>query len=239
MTFTFDDAIRAAENDPAVVGLFLIGSHSMEGLATEHSDHDLFVVTRGETELARHHGLRSPALDLNVIAFDELAAIPSYVDYALARSRVLLDRTGGELTAFLEAKGRLDPQTAFDRAAEILDGYANYMFRSVKNQRDGRVLAGRLDAADSIGALLELLFTMDLRPRPYNKALEWELERRPLPGWDTAALLDDIQRIIDTGDTDVQRRLFAEVEAKARNAGHGKVLDEWGDNLAIMRPAGS
>ncbi|MDA1361137.1 hypothetical protein O1R50_16015 [Glycomyces luteolus] len=237
---TYDDAVRIAEADPAVVGLFLIGSNAMEGLTTDHSDHDLFIITAAgaTTELQRHHGMRSPNVDLNVVPLDDLLndVVPEYVRYAFARSRVVMDRTGGELTAFLEGKGRLDPQQAFEHADEVLDAYANSLYRSVKNHRDGRALAGRLDAADSVGYLLELLFTLECRPRPYNKCLEWELERHPLPGWDTAALLDTIGRIVATGDSDLQRGLFAEVEPKARKAGHDKILDEWGDDLHLMRP---
>ena len=66
--------------------------------------------------------------------------------------------------------------------------------------------------------------------------MEWELERHPLPGWDTAALLGTIGRIVATGDAGIQRGLFAEVERKARNAGHDKILDDWGDDLRLMRP---
>jgi hypothetical protein len=237
---TYDEVVRIAEADPAVVGLFLIGSQSMDGLTTDLSDHDLFIITGAATAsgLERHHGMRSPALDLNVLPLDDLLAdvVPDYVRYAFARSRVVLDRTDGRMTAFLESKRRLDPQRAFDHAAEVLDAYANSMFRSMKNLRDGRALAGHLDAADSVGYLLELLFTLDGRPRPYNKCLEWELEHHPLPGWDTATLLDTLGRITATADADLQRGLFAEVEPKARKAGHGKVLDDWGDDLDLMRP---
>lgn len=237
---TYDDAVRTAEADPSVVGLFLIGSQSMEGLTTAHSDYDLFVITAegAATELARLHGMRSTSLDLNVVSLKDLLGgiLPEYTRYALARSRVVLDRTGGELTAFLEAKGRLDERKAFDEAAEHLDGYQNLLYRSLKNHRDGRTLASHLDAAESIGWLLNLLFTLELRPRPYNKALEWELERHPLRDWDSAELLDAISRITATGDTDLQRRLFAQVEPLARNAGHEKTLDGWGDDLLLMRP---
>jgi len=240
-TLTYDAVVRLAEADPAVVGLFLIGSQSMEGLTTDLSDFDLFVITGAATQsgLEHHHGMRSPTLDLNVLPLDDLLddVVPEYVRYAFARSRVVLDRTGGRMTAFLESKRRLDPQRAFDQAAEVLDAYANSMFRSMKNLRDGRALAGHLDAADSVGYLLELLFTLDGRPRPYNKCLEWELEHHPLPDWDTASLLDSLGRITATADADLQRRLFAEVEPKARKAGHGMVLDDWGDDLLLMRPS--
>lgn len=94
----------------------------------------------------------------------------------------------------------------------------------------------RLDAADSIRFLLELLFALDRRPRPYNKYLEWELARYPLPGWDTGMLLEAADRISGTGDVPTQRRLFARVEAAARHAGLGAVLDAWGEDLDLMRP---
>lgn len=241
-TLTYDAAVRLAEADPAVVGLFLIGSHAMEGMTTEHSDHDLFVITADAagTDLARYHGQRSADLDLSLVSFTDLrnGVLSEFMRYALARSRVVLDRTGGELTEFLASRQRLDPLWAFERAAEVLDDYANSLYRSAKNHRDGHALASRLDGADALGSLLELLFTLDRRPRPYNKCLEWELARHPLPGWDTANLLDMIGRIIATGDIDLQRRLFAEVEPKARKAGHGKTLDSWGDDLDLMRPSG-
>ncbi|WP_220447599.1 hypothetical protein [Nonomuraea diastatica] len=91
------------------------------------------------------------------------------------------------------------------------------------NDRDGHSLATRLDAADSIRFLLELLFAMDRRPRPYNKYLEWELTRHPLPGWDTDMVLDAVDRISGTGDVRLQRRIFARVEAggPARRARRG------------------
>ncbi|MCO6716866.1 hypothetical protein KQH23_31045, partial [Streptomyces sp. CHB19.2] len=89
-----------------------------------------------------------------------------------------------------------------------LDAYANSLYRSVKNDRDGHALAARLDAADSVRFLLELLFALDRRPRPYNKYLAWELARFPLPGWDTGPLLDAVDGISATGDVSAQRRLF-------------------------------
>jgi hypothetical protein len=70
----------------------------------------------------------------------------------------------------------------------------------------------------------------------YNKYLTWELDRYPLPGWDTGKLLDAVDRIARTGDVSLQRRLFARVEATARQAGHSEVLDAWGEDLELMRP---
>src|SRR5690606_14954769 len=83
---------------------------------------------------------------------------------------------------------------------------------------------------------LEFLFALHRRPRPYNKYLEWELARYPLPGWDTGVLLHAVGRISAAGDVSLQRRVFARVEQAARDAGHGEVLDAWGDGLDLMRP---
>jgi hypothetical protein len=237
---TYDAFVELAAADPAVVGLVLKGSRAHEGMTTEHSDHDLYVIVAdgATTTLTRFTGHRTPELDLVILSLDEFraAGMPGFERYALARARIVLDRLDGGIAQILASKARLDADEAFREAGEWLDAYANSLYRSVKNDRDGHALAARLDAADSIRFLLELLFTLDRRPRPYNKYLEWELARFPLPGWDTGMLLDTADRISGMGDVSTQRRLFAQVEAVARRAGHGAVLDAWGEDLDLMRP---
>ncbi|MGA5508326.1 hypothetical protein [Streptomyces umbrinus] len=238
--FTYDAFVELASTDSAVVGLVLKGSRAHEGMTTEYSDHDLYVVLAdgATTALTRFTGHRTPELDLVIVSLDEFraAGMPGFERYALARARIVLDRLDGGIAQILAAKARLDADVAFREAGEWLDAYANSVYRSVKNARDGHALAARLDAADSIRSLLELLFALDRRPRPYNKYLEWELARFPLPGWDTGMLLDAVDRISGRGDVSTQRRLFAQVESVARRAGHGAVLDAWGEDLALMRP---
>ncbi|MER6913578.1 hypothetical protein ABT354_18070 [Streptomyces sp. NPDC000594] len=250
---TYAALLARVTNDPAVVGLVLKGSHAHDGMATEHADHDVYVVVAedtkgtGDTEdtggagsgpgaLADLHGHRSAELDVLVTTVDGFRSLPGYEDYALSRARVVIDRLDGGIAAIVAAKGRRDRHEAATAAADWLDAYANSLYRSLKNTRDGQPLAARLDATDSLGFLLELLFALDRRPRPYNKYLEWELARFPLPGWETGPLLAAIGRIAGTGDTGAQRSLFARVEAVAREAGLGAVLDAWGEDLALMRP---
>ncbi|MFJ5776413.1 hypothetical protein [Streptomyces sp. NPDC093094] len=236
----YDALVELATGDPAVVGLVLKGSRAHDGMTTRHSDHDLYVIVADDatTGPARFTGHRSAELDLVVVSLTEFraAGMPGFERYALARARVVLDRLDGGIARIVADKARLDADEAFRDAGDRLDAYANSLYRSVKNHRDGRHLAARLDAADSVRFLLELLFALDRRPRPYNKYLEWELRRHPLPGWDTDMLLRAVDRVSATGDVALQRRLFALVEAAARDAGQGGVLDAWGEDLALMRP---
>ena len=207
---------------------------------TSGSNHDLYVVLADDatTDLTRLTGHRTAELDLVTVSLTEFraAGMPGFERYALARARIVLDRLDGGIARILADKARLDADEAFQEAGGRLDAYVNSLYRSVKNHRDGQVLAARLDAADSIRFLLDLLFTLDRRPRPYNKYLEWELVRYPLPGWDTEVLLRAVDRVSATGDVALQRRLFALVETAAREAGHGEVLDAWGEDLDLLRP---
>ncbi|MET7652592.1 MULTISPECIES: hypothetical protein [unclassified Streptomyces] len=237
---TYDAFVELAAADSAVVGLVLKGSRAHEGMTTEYSDHDLYVVLAdgAKTDITRFTGHRTSELDLVILSLVEFraAGMPGFERYALARARIVFDRLDGVIAQILASKARLAAGEAFREAGEWLDAYANSLYRSVKNDRDGHALAARLDAADSIRFLLELLFALDRRPRPYNKYLEWELARFPLPGWDTGLLLDAADHISGGGDVSTQRRLFAQVEAAARRAGHGAVLDAWGEDLHLMRP---
>jgi hypothetical protein len=248
---TYQALVSLAAADPAVVGLVLFGSQAHEGMVTRFSDHDASVIladgaTTGLT------GQRTAELDFGIHSLAEFraAGLPgdneclhltmhcskTFDRYKWARAAVVLDRLGGGIAQILAGKAQLGAEEAFRSAAEWLDAYANNVYRSVKNDRDGHALAARLDAADSVRFLLELLFALDRRPRPYNKYLRWELDRYPLPGWDTGHLLDAVDRIARTGDVSLQQRLFARVEAVARQAGHDEVLDAWGEDLELMRP---
>ena len=93
-----------------------------------------------------------------------------------------------------------------------LDGWVNFAYRALKNDRDGRALEARLDAAESVPWLLDVVFAIAGRVRPYNKYLPWELRTHPVEGWPADELLGLVERSLD-GDVSAVRETFPRVRA--------------------------
>ncbi|MEV8361837.1 hypothetical protein [Streptomyces niveus] len=243
----FTDFVAHASASPDVVGLVLSGSHAREGMATAHSDHDVYVITadgRTVTPAALLDGRRSAALDVMRLSLPEFRTrgLPGGTDpwdrYAFVHSQVLLDRLDGTITRLVAEKAALDAPEAHRLVRSELDAYINSLYRSVKSHRDARPAVAHLDAAESVPYLLTVVFALHQRVRPYNKYLLWELEHHPLgaPEWAADVLFPQLRRIVADGDPTTQRALFATVERAARQAGHASVLDSWGADIDLLRP---
>jgi hypothetical protein len=219
-----DALLAEARDDDNVVGIVVFGSRGKGAFVTDASDWDVFVVV-GEHRNERPfvHGAKLETVE---VTLDELRNQPAWNRYSLTWLEPQLDKTG-DVAAALHDAVRVDPQSA----AEPLDGYVNMLYRSLKNARVGLELASLLDAQESIPWFLEFVFAVHGRLRPYNKWLAWELETHPLP-WND---LPRLERIARTGDLDEQRALFREVEAMAREHGHGRVIDGWEPDVAWLR----
>jgi len=217
--------LERARADENVLGVIHSGSRGRNTYVTDDSDWDAFVVVleeRGDYE--SEHG---SGVEVSEVTLEVLAAPPDWARPAFLSLTPQLDKTG-DVAASLRAATTLDPATA----AQPLDAYVNSYYRSAKNTRVGLELAALLDAQESIGWYLQFLFAVHGRVRPYNKWLEWELEHHPLP---VELDLDRIGRIARTGDLDEQRALFREVEALARELGHGATIDGWEPDVAWLR----
>ncbi len=236
------DLTARAESDPNVVGLVLTGSQARAGMATEHSDIDVYVVLARPDESWRT--TRSREIDVPVCTLDRLRRVPGpdepdgwWDRYSFTHSRVLLDRSDGEVTRLVDAWGTLSGAESKVVLESHLDGYINWAYRSLKNHRDGRCLESKLDATESLPWALTVIFALHKRVRPYNKYLRWELENHPLADerWDAETLLDILSRIVTDADPAAQRELFVLIEADARTVGLGGIIDAWGDELAHFR----
>lgn len=198
-----------------LLGVVLSGSAG-RGLATERSDLDVYVVVADRTgqETTVSH---SAAVDEVVMTISELERVPPFGSggwwfrWSFAWAPVLLDRTGGRLPAALV---RLATVTDDEAAAVLvehdrLDGWLNLAYRAL-NDRDGRPLECRLDAAESLPWLLDVIFSLAGRVRPYNKYLPWELRHHPLPDWDADELLGLLDATL-AGDPAAIRATFERI----------------------------
>ncbi len=247
------DAARAAlddlvaRDDPSILGLVLSGS-AARGMATERSDVDVYVVRADSADLETS---RSPAIDEIPISLDELEEVPPYGSngwfyrWSFAYARVLRDEAAGRITAAVRRQAVLDDreQRSMLIDHDRLDGWVNFAYRSLKSHRDGRALESRLDAAESVPWLMDSVFALAGRVRPYNKYLPWELREHPLavPEWSAEAFLPELERIL-AGDPAALRRTFTVVdrEVRAWDAAHGTTvcgdtIDAWGSELSLFR----
>jgi hypothetical protein len=236
-----------ATHGSALVGLILSGSVA-RGLATDRSDVDVYVVLTDEAARGRatHH---STAVDEIPLPLSELVEVPPFGSqgwwyrWSFAWAPVLLDRMGGELDQLVCGQATVSTAEAQEIlvAHDRLDGWINYAYRALKSDRDGRALERRLDAAESVPWLLDTIFTLSGRVRPYHKYLPWELENHPLTDWPAEELLAVLQDTLD-GDPASIRETFTRVEAACRRfdatlpePALTPIIRDWGDELALFR----
>jgi hypothetical protein len=235
-----------ADHGDGFLGLVLSGSAG-RGTATERSDVDVYVVLADEASAGRRT-TRTPAVDEVPVTRAELEELPPFGSegwwyrWSFAWAPVLLDRTGGDLPDLVRRHATLDPEEQREVLVthDRLDGYVNYAYRAVKSDRDARPLERRLDAAESVPWLLDTVFALEGRVRPYMKYLPWELRTHPLPGWPADETLDLLGRTLD-GDPAAVREAFARVERAVRAHPAAEelaaLLDGWGDELDLVRSA--
>ena len=238
---------EAAHGDD-LLGIVLSGSAGRT-YATEHSDLDVVVVLTDEAAAGRST-VHSPEVDEAVDSWTEMLEVPPFgtvgwwFRWSYAWAPVLLDRTGGELTEAVRRQATLtdDEADAMLIDHDRLDGWVNFAYRALKNDRDGRPLETRLDAAESVPWLLDVVFSIAGRVRPYNKYLPWELRHHPVDGWPADDLLGLVARTLD-GDVTAVRETFPRVRdacaAYDARRGHSRttdMIDGWGSELDLFAP---
>jgi hypothetical protein len=235
--------VSRATADPTVVGLVLSGSRAHEsGMVTAHSDYDIEVVV-SDTAVDAWERRRERILDIAPVSLSQFMSEPPEDlwlggRYAYANSLVLLDRSAGHITETVHRRGTLTPTETHKWSREMLDAYVNAAYRVVKNHRNGLPFEAHMDSATAVSILSQVPFLLEGKPPPFPKYLAWELRHRPLadPAWQADRLIPQLQRLLDTADLDVHHAVFEDVERVARAAGHGDVLEAWGDDLELLRP---
>ncbi len=236
-----------ADHGENLLGLVLSGSAG-RGVATDWSDLDVFVVLT-DTGMPGRATRHSATVDEIPVTISNLERVPAFgtkgwwFRWSFAWAPVLLDRTEGRLQSALRRQATVTTDEAESILVEHdrLDGWLNYVYRALKNDRDGRALERRLDAAESMPWLLDVIFTLAGRVRPYHKYLPWELRQHPLNNWRADELLALLTATLD-GDPSALRATFARVETLCAAFDGGRpgpaltpIIDDWGDELQLLR----
>jgi len=226
-----------ASND--VLAVYVFGSRGRpDGLADERSDYDVGVVLRDDADISAFdkrwplvHGAR---VEVSRATLSELRVAGDH-GTPTAWSRPIytavdlkLDKTG-EVAEILERKRVIQAEARPAILRESLDAYINSTYRSLRYRLVGAGAGTRLDSAASVSPLLEFLFAVDGRIRPFNKYLESELAHQPL-----SVSVEQLLAILD-GDGAVQCAVFRQVEQIARDHGLGDVIDAWEPDVRWLR----
>jgi predicted nucleotidyltransferase len=201
-----------------LLGLVLAGSAG-RGTDTPNSDLDLFIVLDPAalsqldlSDLAAHD------LDLIPVSLEQLERLATFGDdqwgyrWTLAWAPTLLDRTSGRIPAAVTRQQRLSEAETAELLMDkgVLDAWINLLYRVQKSNRDGRALAARLDAAESVASFLDIVFALENRVRPYSSYLLWSLDHHPLKTWAADDLVAAIETIL-AADTRALVTLFTEI----------------------------
>jgi hypothetical protein len=242
----FQRILHAAQADPQALGLFLSGSRG-KGFENEFSDYDICVILDDAAPSSWHERYRhfsSATVDLWTYTFsqfrDQAAAWdgPEAWDrYSYTHVRALIDKCDGKIQRLIDEKGVIPAERRVEWLRGRLDGYINSVYRSLKRLRKQDILGARLEAAESIGLLLDVLFGHEGRQRPFYGYLERELRSYPLGSLPIGAdaLLAKIDVIAANADRATQQELLATVDDLLRPAGFGDVFDGWGANYPWMQ----
>ncbi len=89
--------------------------------------------------------------------------------------------------------------------------------------------------------MLDTIFALAGRVRPYHKYLPWEVREHPLPDWEADALLELLRATLD-GEPSAIRATFTRIEGLCAAFDRARaepmlvpVIEGWGDELVLFR----
>jgi len=183
----FNKLLAAACADPNILAFWLDGSRG-KGVITPFSDYDCTMLVKDEVldeYRNKYEQLGNPRIDLSVSTFDQfreyagLGSPQAGHRYNFAHLKALVDKTG-EAQKLIDEKGSVPSPEAPQIIRRALNHYINQVYRSIKCTRDGQRTGARLEAAEGINPLLDAIFALNGRVRPYFKYLDWEFKNYPL-----------------------------------------------------------
>ncbi len=232
----FNEFVEEARKDPNIIGFFLSGSRG-KGLATKYSDYDIEVIVKDKVAnlyKKKYKRNAKPPFGFTVFSLSEFkkyAEIGSLTEWDRAsytHIKAIIDKNG-EIQKLIDEKGKIPKDKIKKYVSGHLDGYINYVYRSLKCFRDNNIVCARLEAARSIEYFLKIIFGLEGRVVPWYKYLEWELKNYPLKKFPMKPkeIIKTLLKILETADIKLQQKLFKIVEKVFRKEGYSNVFDSW------------
>lgn len=172
----FNEILAATKSDPNIIGFFLDGSRG-KGLITAYSDYDMVMVVKDSVKKEykdKYGKLGRPDIEITVLTLDELKKDAAWDSpsvwnrYNYAHLKVQVDKTG-EVQKIVNEKALIPKDKRDTLINNSLDHYINQVYRSIKCLRDGNKTAANFEAAESIPPLLDAIFALEYRVKPYYK----------------------------------------------------------------------
>lgn len=234
----YQSVLKDCTENENIIGLFLGGSRGKsEDFVTQNSDMDVYVIVSNsapEETKERMRSYLSDSFEIRVFSLSELKEHANWGGshewdrYNFTHNKPVIDKTG-ELVKIMEEKGILPENVKQSIIKDSLDSYINQVYRSAKYYRDGKEIAGYLDAVESLPFLMTALYALEGRLKPYNKYFEWELRNYPLkflPS-NTDEFITDYLDISRTGNFEKQAKIFRAVKNIFIEQGYKNIFDEW------------
>jgi predicted nucleotidyltransferase len=234
--------IAEAEADPDVLGLVLQGSRAL-GVVTPESDYDVVFVISDEA-VARHEAAGSwperakalaDTIDIEDIWSEPIGSIrleaqPRWGLSIWLDARVVYDRAG-EVTRAVETLRRIPEAQAEKEIAEAYDGYLNGMYRSLKCWRRGDALGGRLEAAETAPALVQVLFALERRWKPFSSRLRHHLHELDGQGWQPGEVETILLDLCTSGEPERQQQVARRVVGMLAERGFQHIYHSWNGKI--------
>lgn len=234
----FKKIVEEAKKDSNVLGLYLNGSRG-KGKETKYSDYDIEIVVKDiiKEKYVKKYQEKQKSLKgisfcvYSISEFKTHADIGTEFEWdrpSFTYVKAIIDKNG-EIQKLINKKGKIPNEHLKKYVSGFLDGYINYVYRSLKCFRDNNFIGARLEAARSLNYFLIIIFGIEGRLTPYYKYLEWELKEHHLKKFkmNSKEIINSIMKILESGDIKTQKKLFIEVEKVFRRERYSNVFDNW------------
>jgi len=243
----YNEILMEAKADKNLIGFYLSGSRG-KNKETKHSDYDIHIVVKDKVinKYKEKYGRLDKKLRgigfwvFSLTEFKKHAEFGSPFEWdraSFTHVKAIIDRNN-QIQKYINEKSIIPKKIREKYVSGFLDGYINYVYRSLKCFRDGNKIGARLEAARSINFLLTIIFGVEGRITPYYKYLDWELKNYPLKKLKIkpTKFINLLLKILETADIKTQQELFLSIEKLFRKEGYGYVYDKWeSDSIEFIR----